>query len=117
MRIAIGSKSALYVKEESSFGVMPSGNHEQLDFNTESLGARINTIISQAIKPDRTVGSVRGGNIMLDGSMTMDFYSERLGLLFNHMLGGSIVTTTISVGALAVGEITRGTYVSHDGNV
>jgi Phage tail tube protein len=116
MPLATGSKSALYIKEESTYGTPPSGNYETMTFNSENLQETINTIVSNEVKANRTVGSVRGGNIMSGGDLNIDFYSKKLGLLFKHLLG-AVATTTVTPAALAVGAVVRGNYYTSGGQL
>lgn len=117
MSLATGAKSALRVKEETSYGVAPSGNWEEMSFNSESLQNQINTVISNEVKANRTVGSIRGGNKMAGGSIGMDVYSSKLGLFYRHLLRASAVSTTVTVAALSATTLTRGTYVSSNTKV
>lgn len=112
MSVATGSKSALCFKEETTYATAPAGNWESMSFNTESLVESINQIISNEVKADRTVGSVRGGNIMAGGSISMDLYSAKMGFWLRHLLAPTATSATITVAALSAAAVTRGTYVT-----
>lgn len=116
MSLATGAKSALRVKEEIVYGVPPVGNWESISFNSETLQGTINSVISNEVKSDRTVGSVRGGNISAGGEVTVDMYIQKLGLWWKHLLCTTDVATVVTPSALATGAITRGTYVTSGAN-
>lgn len=113
MSIAKGSKSQLVWKEESSYGVAPSGNWNQLPLNSETLGENINTIQGEDIRADRANPALRGGNISTIGGITHDFGPVRSLTFFRHLLASaSLASSTLTVGAIAISTTyNRGDYV------
>lgn len=117
MSLATGARSALAFKEEVTFGTAPSGNWEEMSFNSESLQENINTIVSNEVKSDRTVGNVRGGNIMAGGNIGFDLYSSKAGIFFKHLLCPTSSDSTITPSALSAIAVTRGTYVTSNSKI
>jgi hypothetical protein len=113
MAIAKGSKSQVIWKEESSYGVAPSGNWNQQPLNSETLDENINTVQGEDIRADRANPSLRGGNINTVGGITHDLGPVRSLTFFRHLLASaSLSTTTLTVVAIAVSTVyNRGDYV------
>lgn len=102
--IATGAKSALAYKEEITFNTAPSGNWTGMTFENETLGATIPRVMSNEIRPTRTVPSIRGGNTGAGGNVTADLSVDRYGLFLKHLLAATVVTT--STGLYATGSLT-----------
>lgn len=101
MAIAKGSRSALYWKTESTYGVAPSGNYNTFPLNSETLDENINTIQAEDIRPDRINPSLRGGNIATGGNIVADFGPARSLTFMAHLLGavGAVDTKQATGGA------------------
>lgn len=112
--IAKGSKSQLIWKEESTYGVQPSGNWNQLPLNSETMDENINTIQGEDIRADRANPALRGGNINTSGGITHDFGPVRSLTFFRHLLAAtSIATNPVTVSAIAAStDYVRGDYVA-----
>lgn len=97
--IAKGSKSQLAWDVETAYGVADTGvAYTGMTFGSESLVENINTIMSDEIKNDRTVPTIRGGNISAGGSISTDFAIDRFGVWMEHLLACSVSTTTEATG-------------------
>lgn len=118
MSIAKGSRSKLLWKVESSYGVAPtSTSYFQLPLRSESLVENINTIMSDEIRPGRSVPNIRGGNLAAGGSISTDF-SAKFHIFLQHLLGGTPAETTFGNGgtawtAYASGAKVRGEYLTN----
>lgn len=118
MPIAKGSRSALYWKEETTFGVTPSGNFVSFPFTNETLGQSIPTISTTDIRPDRTTGALRGSNVAVGGSVTADFDVDSHLYFVRHVLGaGDVLSgTPLTPPNLAASTAyARGSYVVSGG--
>jgi len=115
MGVAIGSRSTISFAEEVDYKTPPGGVYRAINFNNESLGENINTIVSEAIDPRRIVPSVRGGNISSDGSMSSELYIDWIGTWLKHLLTCVPDTVTEVPKDLATSlVVSRGDYVRHD---
>jgi|SRR5688572_4961459 len=113
MAIAKGSKSQVIWKQESSYGVAPGGNWNQLPLNSETLDENINTVQGEDIRADRANPALRGGNISTAGGITHDFGPVRSLTFFRHLLAsGGLATSTLTVSDIAISTTyNRGDYV------
>lgn len=101
--IATGAKSALAYKEELTFNTAPSGNWTGVTFENETFGESIPRVMSNEIRPTRTVPAIRGGNIGAGGNVTADLSVDRYGIFLKHLLAATPVTT--STGLYATGSL------------
>lgn len=102
MAIAKGSKSKFIWCEESTLNTAPSGvAYKGCAFSAESFIENINKIVSDEIRSDRVVPSIRGGNIATGGSLTTDFAPNRHYAWLKHLLCASVTATTLGAKALA----------------
>ena len=117
--IAKGSKSGILWKQETSLGVKPTGNWNQLPFNSESMAENINPIQSEDMRLDRRNTAIRGGNIASGGGIVHDFGLIRELPLFRHLLaaGAAAAGSAVTVNAIAASTAyNRGDYVKNAGN-
>ena len=91
MPIAKGAKSVVKWAAESTWGVSPTTGFKAVSFISETLGESINPIMSDELRPDRTVPNARGGNIKAGGEVVMDLGPSRHGRWLEHLLGSSVV--------------------------
>jgi hypothetical protein len=94
-KIATGSKSVVAYCEETTYGVLPTvseGDYTGLTLSTENLVQTINTIQSTEVRADRTVPSIRGGNLANAGNISTDFGPFRNGMFLKHLLGANFWT-------------------------
>lgn len=117
--IAKGSKSGLLWKQESALNTKPTGNWNQLPYNSESLAENINPIQSEDMRIDRRNTAIRGGNISSGGGIVHDFGLMRELPLFRHLLasGAAAAGSAVTVPALAASTAySRGDFVKNTGN-
>jgi len=121
MSVAIGSRSTLSAREETLYGVTPVGDYEYIRFNSETLGENINTILSEEVRSDRSLGAVRGGNISTDGQIVQEWYPSTQGKLLRHLLTTTPVTQGVDplplTGAVYPLTVTMGEYYHQNGNI
>ncbi len=112
MPIAKGSKSRLLWREEAAFNTLPAASaYQGLSFSSESLVENINKIVSDEIRSDRQVPSIRGGNIMTGGSISTDFAPIRHMDWLRHLLAGTATSQVIGHTA-SVPDITAPVFVA-----
>lgn len=96
MSVGIGSKSRVSYAEESSFGVHPNGVGENIIFKSSNIAKQINTIVSESIRPDRAVPSVRGGNVAAGGDITAEFSPNTFGKFLKHFSAGAVGSANVT---------------------
>lgn len=112
--VARGSQSGVNWKTESSYGVAPTGNWNQMPINSETLDENIDTIQTDDIQQNRENPSIRGGNITTAGQITHDLTPTRTLTWFQHMIASAAITSTTISAPSAIAAITpynRGDYV------
>jgi hypothetical protein len=104
MAIAKSAKGILRIKEESIYGVAPVSGLRAFTFSSETMGEQINNVTSEELRPDRSVPGMRGGNYKPGGDITHDFGISRFGVHWKHLLGGTVVNSSISPIAFVAGD-------------
>ena len=136
MSIAKGSKSKLLIQNGNMFGLpfiegdasydqWASDNSSQgiiqwepLSFSAESMAEQIGEVRSDEMRSNRTVSGIRGGNIAVGGSVTMDFAIRRHQWLLRQLLAGTVTCAAETVSALATTTAyTRGQYIKSNNRV
>lgn len=72
MAFAQGSRSTLSYITEATFGTTPSGNFQNLPFNTHSLNLTKDRVAGNEIQADRMVRVDRHGNTQVGGDIVVD---------------------------------------------
>jgi len=108
--IAKGAKSVISFKEEVTWGTEPTTGYQDISFSSEKFTEKINTVMSDEIRRDRSVPNVRGGNIAAGGDLTTDFGISRWGNWLRHALAATsasaaVVSTPLEAGVVAIGDV------------
>lgn len=114
MASGIGSKSTLSYIEETVYGTFPSAQAGTgIGFISESIANSRNPIQSTEINPNRTLTSLRSGNVQAGGAVNIELSGSVLGKFWKHLLMSTDSTSVVTPTALANSQAcTRGSYYS-----
>lgn len=117
--IARGSRSSFAWKEETTYGVAPGGNWNQLPLNSETFGLQTNAVVPKDIRADRRSPMGRSGNKRSGGNIVHDGVIIRSLPFFRHLLacGAAAAGSAYTVSALAASTAyARGDFVKNNLN-
>lgn len=95
-----GSAVSLYVKEESSYGVNPGGNFEQLPFQTSDFGGEQGLIQSNILGLGREPRSPFTDILRVDGPFVVPVDVRDIGRWLTSLFGAANVTTQAATGTI-----------------
>lgn len=120
---AQGAKSKISWVEESAYAVSPAGVlYNGCSLVSETFQEQINSVKSAEIRPDRTVPSIRGGNIGTAGVINNELAAtDELVTWLIHLMASLAVYTSPALDPSTYGNIAgstayiRGTFLDSDG--
>lgn len=98
---AVGAKAQLAYAEESKWGVPRVPPTNFFEFNTEGIVSEFTSLVSAALRKDRSVHKMTVGTEAAGGDLTFEFNPEGYGTLFKHALG-KVRTKRIDIACVLV---------------
>ena len=103
MAFSQGSRSRLSFIEETTFGTTPSGDFNNIPFNTHSLNLTKERVSGNEIQPDRMLRVDRHGNRQVGGDIAVDLRATDFDAFLESVMLSTWVTSSGTPDELKVG--------------